>query len=211
MCLPRPVLPPISPTLRSRPGSIDITNESADDIIVRTDFDDRLKIRGRVDFSVAKWLRVLATAEYIDTSNGASGVGYTATTDHFSIGLDFDPTENLTFHLAWDDYSTDTTMPILVPQTLTQATSIHSENGTLLEGGLLWRISIVTLDVGYSEFENEGTFDFEMKRAFLRLGVDLSDHWAVSADYENNDYSEEVLDLAQYDATRDGIFLRWHR
>jgi len=191
--------------------SVDISNESADDVIVRTDFDDRLRARARADFRIAKWFRVLATAEYIDASNGSSGVGYTATTDHYAIDLNFDPTENLTFRLAWDDYTTDTKMPIRIPQTLSPGESVFSENGTLLEGGLMWRISIVTLDLGYSTFENEGTFEFEMKRAFLRLGVDFTDHWAISADYENNDYSEEILDFAQYDATRYGVYLRWHR
>ena len=139
------------------------------------------------------------------------GVGYTATTDHYAIDLNFDPTENLTFRLAWDDYSTDTKMPILIPQTLSPGESVFSENGTLLEGGLMWRISIVTLDLGYSKFENEGTFEFDMKRAFFRLGVDFTDHWAISADYENNDYTEKVLELAQYDATRYGVYLRWHQ
>ncbi len=191
--------------------SVDINNESADDVIVRTDFDNRLRMRARVDFTPVKWLRILGTAEYIDTSNSSSGVGYNATTDHYAIDLNFDPTESLTFRLAWDDYSTDTKMPILIPQTLSPAESVFSENGTLIEGGLLWRISIVTLDLGYSTFENEGTFDFDMKRAFLRVGVDVTDHWAVSADYENNDYSEKVLDLAQYDATRYGVYLRWHK
>lgn len=191
--------------------SVDISNESADDVIVRTDFDSRLRMRGRVDFTPVKWFRVLGTLEYIDTSNGSSGVGYNATTDHFSVDLNFDPTENLTFRLAWDKYSTDTTVPILIPQTLSPSESIFSEEGTLLEGGLLWRISIVTLDVGYSTFENTGSFEFDMNRAFVRLGVDFNDHWAISADYENNDYTETVLDLAQYDADRYGVYVRWHR
>lgn len=191
--------------------SVDISNESADDVIVRTDFTDRLRARARVDFTPVKWFRFLGTAEYIDASNGPSGVGATAATDHFAIDLNFDPTENLTFRLAWDDYSTDTKMPILVPQTLSPGESVFSENGTLIEGGLTWRIAIVTLDLGYSKFENEGTFDFDMKRAFFRLGVDFTDHWAISADYENNDYSERILELAQYDATRYGVYLRWHR
>jgi hypothetical protein len=191
--------------------SVDISNESADDVIVRTDFNDRLRMRARVDFTPVKWFRFLGTAEYIDASNGNSGVGGNATTDHFAVDLNFDPTENLTFRLAWDDYSTDTRIPILIPQTLGPGESIFSENGTLLEGGLTWRIAIVTLDLGYSKFENQGSFEFDMKRAFFRLGVDFTDHWAVSADYENNDYSEKVLELAQYDATRYGVYLRWHR
>jgi hypothetical protein len=191
--------------------SVDISNETADDVIVRTDFDDRLRMRGRIDITPAKWFRILGTLEYIETSNGSSGVGFNATTDHFAVDLNFDPIENLTFRVAWDTYSTDTRVPILIPQTLRPTESIFSEDGTLFEGSLLWRISIVTLDLGYSTFENEGSFEFDMNRAFLRVGVDFNDRWAISADYENNDYSESALDLAHYDADRYGVYLRWHR
>lgn len=191
--------------------SLDITNESSDDIIVRTDFDSRLRFRGRADLPIVKWLRVLGTAEHIESSNGSSGVGYDATTDHYAVELNIDPTESFSLRLAWDDYTTDTSMPILIPQTLQPTQSIYNEEGTLLEGGLLWKISIVSLDLGYSEFSNEGSFGFDLNRAFARIGFDVTKSWAISAEYENNDYSEAVLDLAQFDADRYAIYLRWHR
>lgn len=191
--------------------SLDIVSESADDVIVRYDFDDRVTMRGRVDWSLARWLRIVTTGELIQLSNGASDVGYDAETEHFAIDLNFEPTDGLTFRLAYDDYDTETRMPILVPQTLSPSTSIYSENGRLLEGGLQWQISLFNLDLGYSTFENTGTFDFDMDRAFARVGVDFSDHWAAAVEYESNEYSEKVLTLAEYDATRYGVYLRWHR
>ncbi len=80
-----------------------------------------------------------------------------------------------------------------------------------MEGGLQWQISLFNLDLGYSTFENTGTFEFDMDRAFARVGVDFSDHWAAAVEYESNEYSEKVLTLAEYDATRYGVYLRWHR
>jgi hypothetical protein len=191
--------------------SFDVTTENADNVIVRTDFNDRLRLRGRLDLALASWFRALVTAEHIELNNSTSGVGYESNTDHFALDLNFNPTENLTFRLAWDSFDNSTEMPILIPQTLTEGRSEFMEEGTLLEGGLLWRISRFTIDLGYSEFENTGSFEFDSTRAFLRFGVDFTDHWAAAFEYENNEYEEEVLDLAQFDATRYGIYVRWHR
>jgi hypothetical protein len=191
--------------------SVDVAEESADSVIVRTDFDDRVRLRGRADVSFTRWFRALLTAEYIETDNGKTGVGYSASTEHYAVDLNFDPTDDLSFRLAWDSFKTDTRMPILTPHTLAPARSEFAEDGTLLEAGLIWRISRVNLDLGYSRFDNTGSFEFDMNRAFARVGVDLTDQWAVAAEFENNDYTEEVLELARYDATRYGVYLRWHR
>jgi hypothetical protein len=191
--------------------SLDVTNKSADEIVVRTDFADRLRIRARIDIPIVSWFRVLGTAELIESSNGATGVGYDTSTDHVALDLNFEPTENLTFRLAWDDYSTDSRMPIRIPHDFTTAISRFNEDGTLLEGSLLWRFARFTIDLGYSEFENKGSFDFDMERAFLRVGVDFTDQWAAAAEFESEDYTEKVLDLARYDSSRVGLYLRWHR
>jgi hypothetical protein len=191
--------------------SVDVAAETSDEVIVRTDFDDRLRLRGRADITFTSWFRALLTAEYIDASNTDSGVGYEAKTHHYALDLDFTPTENLSFRLAWDRFENDTEIPIRIPQTLEITDSVFSENGTLLEGGLLWRISRFTIDLGYLQFDNTGSFEFDSSRAFVRFGVDFTDHWAAALEYEANDYEEEVLDLAQFEATRIGVYARWHR
>jgi hypothetical protein len=191
--------------------SLDVLTESADDVIMRTDYDSRSKLRGRIDWTIAQWLRLVTTAELINSSNGTSGAGYEADTEHVAVDLNFDPTDRLSFRLAYDGYTTDTRIPIRLPHSFEVVPSIFSENGTLLEGGLLWRIGIVNLDLGYSNFENTGSFEFDSKRAFARVGVDFTDNWSAAAEYENNDYTEKVLELADFDAQRVGVFLRWRR
>jgi hypothetical protein len=188
---------------------LDFSGQDADEIIMRTDFNDRSRIRGRVDWSINKVFRVLATAESIDTDNNSSDVGYEAETRRYAIDLDITPSENLMFGLAWDTYQTDTEIPYRVPQTLGSSQSIYAEDGELLTGDLRWLISIFTIDAAYSTFENTGSFPFQMDRVFARVAVDLTKNFALAGEYENWDYSENLFPIADYDASRWGLFLRW--
>lgn len=58
---------------------MDYTGQSADNAVTRTDFleQDRLRLRGA--YEAAKWLRISATAEQVDTSNEDTGYGYDGT------------------------------------------------------------------------------------------------------------------------------------
>ncbi len=189
--------------------SVDLLSESADDIVVRTDFDERMRMRGRLDWSFTKWLRLLATGEKISSANGDSGVGYDADTDHVAFDLELTPVETMTLRLAYDDYDTDTTVPIRVPQDFSIATSEHHENGQLMEAGFRWRFEPFDLDLGYSDFENTGSFEFDLVRTFARFGIDLSDAIGLAFEWESNKYTEDVLQLANFDADRFGVFVRW--
>jgi hypothetical protein len=143
-------------------------SESADVIVVRTDFDERMRMRGRFDWSFTKWLRLLATGELISSSNGSSDVGYDADTDHVALDLEITPVETMTLRLAYDNYDTDSTIPIRAPQDFSIVTSEHSENGQLLEAGFRWQFEPFDIDLGYSDFENTGSFAFDLVRPLLR-------------------------------------------
>jgi hypothetical protein len=190
---------------------LDLSSQEADEIIMRTDFNDRSRLRGRVDWSISKVFRVLATAESINSDNKSSDVGYEAETRRYAIDLDITPSENFMFGLAWDTYQTDTEIPYRVPQTLGTLQSIYAEDGELLTGDLRWIISILTIDAAYSTFENEGSFPFKMDRAFARVALDITKSIGIAGEYENWDYSEGLFPIADYDADRWGLFLRWHR
>ncbi len=190
---------------------LDVGGQEADEIIMRTDFNDRSRIRGRVDWSISKVFRVLATAESINTDNKSSDVGYEAETKRYAIDLDITPSENFMFGVAWDTYQTDTEIPYRVPQTLGTAQSIYAEDGELLTADLRWLISILTIDAAYSTFENVGSFPFQMDRAFARIAVDLTKNFALAGEYESWDYSENLFPIADYDASRWGLFLRWRQ
>ena len=190
---------------------LDFSGQEADEIIMRTDFNDRTRIRGRVDWSIGKMFRILGTAESIDTDNNSSDVGYEAETRRYAIDLDVTPTDNFMLGLAWDTYQTDTEIPYRVPQTLGTSQSIYAEDGEVLTGDLRWIISILTIDAAYSTFENVGSFPFQMDRAFARVAVDLTKEFAIAGEYENWDYSEDLFPIADYDADRYGVYLRWRR
>jgi hypothetical protein len=143
---------------------LDVVGQDADDVIVRTDFNDRLRLRGRFDWSISRVFRVLLTAETINSDNDASDIGYEAETERYAVDLNITPTDNFTLHLAYDSYSTDTKMPIRIPQTFEIVPSTYVEEGDLFDGGLTWKIWLLTIDAAYSTFENAGSFPFQMDR-----------------------------------------------
>lgn len=198
-------------TLGGATVSLDIGTESSDEIIMRTDFTSMSRLRGRIDLPIVRWLRLVTTAELIQRDNGSANVGYDADTTHLAVDLDFSPMETLTFRLAYDNYDTETRIPVRLPDTFDIVPSTYNDNGTLYEGGLMWRPGIFNFDVGYSSFDNCGSFEFDNTRAFARAGIDFAKSWSAAVEYEAFDYSEQVLTLADFDATRYGVYLRWRR
>jgi len=190
---------------------LDVASQNADDIVMRTDFNDRLRLRGRVDWSIGHILRLLFTAESIEVDNYDTGVGYDSTTDRYAVDLTVTPTDTFTLRGSYDTYSTDTKVPIRVPQTFEITSAVYAEDGEMLEGGLMWKISIFTLDAAYSTFENNGSFPFQLDRTSARLALDLTKSIAIAGEYENWDYSESSFPVADYDADRWGLFVRWRR
>jgi hypothetical protein len=189
--------------------SLDVMSDDADEIVVRTDYTSRLRMRARVDTQITQWFRLLGTAEVIDTDNTSSGVGYDAETEHYAVDLDVTPTESLTLRLAWDDYTTDSKIAIRRPQDLSIGESLHQEDGGLLEASLQWRPWRFDLDFGYSTFENNGSFPFELDRAFARVGFEFTKAFGAAVEYEAREYSEQSFEIADYDADRVAVFLRW--
>jgi len=190
---------------------VDAAGQNADDIIMRTDFNDRFRLRGRIDWSLKQIFRVLLTAESIESDNNDSEVGYQADTDHYAVDLNLTPTDNFTLRAAYDTYNTDTEIPIRVPQSFEIEPSVYSEDGEMLEGGLMWKIAFFTVDASYSTYENSGSFPFELDRIFARLAFDLSKSISLAGEYENWDYKETDFSIADYNADRWAFFVRWRR
>ena len=189
--------------------SLDVTTEDADNIVVRTDYSNRLRMRARVDSQLTGWIRLLGTAELINTDNISSGVGYDAETEHLALDLDVTPTDTLSFRLAWDTYSTDSKIAIRQPEDLGVGQSLHQEDGELLEASLQWRPKRFDLGLGYSAFENDGSFPFELDRVFARVGFDFTKAFGAAVEYEAREYSEQSFSIADYDADRVAVFVRW--
>jgi hypothetical protein len=187
----------------------EVISEQADQLVLRTDFIDRLRVRARFDWKMAELLRLQGTAETVGADNRSEGVGYDAQTDHTGLSLDLTPVPTFDLRLSWDSYSTDTSATIRNPQDFSLAESFHSEDGELLEGSLSWRFDPITVTGGYSTFGNDGSFGFDLERAFARLSVDISDHLGAAVEFDTTDYSEAIGALGDFTADRWGLFVRW--
>jgi hypothetical protein len=188
---------------------LDVSTADADDQVVRTDFSRRSRLRLRLDAPIGDRVDALVTAETISSSG--NDTGYDSTVDHLALDLTVRPTEGLSLRAAWDRYQTESSIVIREPQSYSLTPTMHSEDGTMLEAALRWRVDKLHLGAGYSDFENEGTFPFEMQRSHVRVGYDLSDQIGLAIELERAEYSEDRLILADYDADRYGVFLRWRR
>ena len=188
---------------------LDVWTEDADEVVVRTDFTGRSRLRLRVDAPFGERVEALATAERI-TSKG-SALGLSSDVDHLAFDLTVRPVEGLSLRAAWDSYQTDSSIVIREPQDYSLTPTMHSENGTMLEAAVQWRIDQFEFGAGYSDFENTGTFPFEMKRSHLRLGYGVTEQIGVAVELETAEYSEDRLIFADYNADRYGVFVRWRR
>jgi hypothetical protein len=187
--------------------SLDVASDSADNTIVRTDFENRDRVRARLDWNGIEWFRVLLTGELIERTN--SYTRYDADTEHYALDLGFMPWDWLTFRLAADSYTTESAIPVRVPHDFSIELSRHLEEGVLYEAGVLLNFKRFHADLGYSNFENTGSFELDTTRGFARLGFDATDSFGIILELESNEYTEKVLTLADFDAARYGVFIRW--
>jgi hypothetical protein len=191
--------------------SLDYATSDADRSIMRTDYLDRSRVRGRVDWHPVEWLTVLATAEQIEAENDTTGIDLDSDTDHWAVDLDLRPVESFLLRLAWDRFETTSTTWLRQPQDYAVVPSVHEEEGELLEGSIQWQREALRLSAGYSTLDNDGSLPFTLDRVFGRVAYDVTQTWGAALEVEAHDYTEEGFALADFDATRYGVYLRWRR
>ncbi len=190
--------------------SVDLAKDDADALVMRSDFLDRTRIRGRFDWSPTDWLQVLGTAEQLDwDSTSDEGAGLDADTLHWAVDLALRPSADLVIRAAYDVYDTESEFSYRQPDDFEMVPSLHSEEGDMLEGSIEWHADQFFAMAGYSTFSNDGTFPFDLDRLFARLGYDFSQTFGASVEVENHDYSEDGLGLGDFEADRYGVYLRF--
>jgi len=190
-------------------ASLDWRSEDADSAVVRTDVVNRDRYRLRLGWELTTILRIVATAEQVEADNPADGIQLNVETDHYAVQLLLTPVKDLTFNLGYDSYQTDTATVIRRPHDFGVEPSLYSEEGEALFGGLTWKLGRFGLEAGYSSYENQGSFPFELERVFGRLAFDLTDSFALAGEVETHEYSESLFAPADFDADRYGLFLRF--
>jgi hypothetical protein len=190
---------------------VDYRVDDGDMAILRTDFRDRTRLRGRIDINPVRWFRLLGTYETISNENDDPNIVLDADTDHWAVDLELMPVEQLVIRGAWDRYETESSILYRRPQDFGIEPSLHAEDAELIEGSILWNGNRFYLMGGYSSLDNDGSLPFQLDRIFGRLAFDFTDAWGLAVEYDNHEYTESAFTLADFEAERYGVFLRWHR
>jgi hypothetical protein len=190
---------------------VDYLSQSANNVVMRTDFNERTRLRLRGSWEPVSWARIGVTAEQIDTSNGVQ-YGYDGKAKNWAGDVEAGP-EWLKFRIGAGHFESESTMPYRQPQDWVVANSTHTEDGDSLEGGVTFNLKPVSIEGLYRHFENEGSFAYELDRARVRASLDVTKVFGVSAEWDLDDYSEKDRSYgtgADYKANRYGLYLRVH-
>ncbi|MEA2338254.1 MAG: hypothetical protein QOE82_2261, partial [Thermoanaerobaculia bacterium] len=187
-----------------------IRRDSADAPIFRTDYIDRSRLRLRAGYTTPKkHVRAGLTAERTTQSNDQPGIGYEARFRQYTGDAEFSPLDALHFRASFSQFRADSNISFRRPENFTLGGSIHTENGTAKEGGASYLKGPFSIDASLSRFENTGTLPFTIDRHRIRATFDFKGHTGVAAEWDRDNYSETSSSLADFDATRYGLYFRW--
>jgi hypothetical protein len=186
-------------------------HDSADRNIFRTDYLNRNRYRLRAQVNGPAWLKAGITAERTKQSNDNPDVAYDATIRQYIGNVEIAPVKNVALRASVSRFKTDTNALYLRPETLSPATSIHTEDGRARELGVTFSYKRLGFDTGLSRFTNAGTFPFTLDRASARATIDLKAKTGLALEWNRDKYEEPNPALGNYDGNRYGVYLRWSR
>ena len=146
-------------------------------------------------------------------SNDDPGYAYDGSWDTYAGDVEVSPWQWLRFRVGAGLFEGDTSIPYRVPQTFATATSAYTESGESWEGGLTFDFKPVTIDALLRNFENEGSFQYDLVQARVRAEVELSKIVGIAAEWDLDDYTEKRRSYGSavdYRANRYGLYLRIH-
>lgn len=187
-----------------------VRRDRADEVIFRTDYLDRDRIRARAGWTSPKEMfRAGVTAEDVEQSNDHPDIGYDANTRQYSAHLEVAPLAMLRLLGSVSQFRTDSAIRIRRPENFSIEESLHTENGRSQEGSIVFQRAALSINAGMTQFENEGTLPFDLERYRLRVSYDFKSHTGVAVEWNQDEYQEPAPSFGSYDATRYGLYLRW--
>jgi len=189
--------------------AVDWQKDDADAAVVRTDYLNRDRLRGRISLKIGTILRVLGTGERINLENPTAGILYDADITHWAAALDITPIAALTFHGGYDSYESNSQLLIRMPHDFSTETSIYLEDGENIEGSVALKLGRFLVEAGHSQYRNEGDLPFDLDRQYARFDVGITGEVGIYGQYEQREYTEKLLTAADYSADRFGLFVRW--
>ncbi|HUO85068.1 MAG TPA: porin [Thermoanaerobaculia bacterium] len=185
--------------------------DDADRAVLRTDFRDRDLIRLRAGWvSPARRFRVGLSGQHTDQSNDREGIDYDAEIQQLTATFEVAPIESIHLWTSWSGFDADTHALIRRPETFEIVPSLHEEDGDSWEAGARWFRNPFGVEASWGRFDNDGTNPFEMDRWRTRVQYEINEQYGVAGEWARDTYDELSLPLANYEADRFGLFLRWH-
>jgi hypothetical protein len=185
--------------------------DTADDVILRTDFERRTRTRVRGSYAAPKWVKLGAVAENLEQSNPQAGIQMDGKVRQYSADVEVAPVKTVALRGSVSQFKADNSMVYRRPENFTTDLSVYAEKGKAREGGVMLNVAPFSVDASVSKFTNRGDNPFDVNRARVRVGLDIPKTRAgVVVEYAKDKYHELNALFGDFDSTRFGIFLRLH-
>jgi hypothetical protein len=188
----------------------DYSTSGANTAIVRTDFQDQQTFKIRGSWTLKNFLTVGGSGQWVDNSNSGVGLGLSSKYRFYSGNISITPWKPLTVGFQWGQIDNDTSIPILIPQTLATVTSIYAEKGNSYEVNLGLSLDVFMLTASAMRFENQGNAAFTIDRARVRGEIPFAKQFSIIGEWAYDKYNETINLYGDYKANTIGAYLRWH-
>jgi hypothetical protein len=184
-------------------------HSNAGDPILRTDFLRRDRFRVRAAWTSGKVFRAGISAEETKQSSDRSDVNYDAKIREYTEDVSVTPNDVLSLRASASHFRSDSSILYRLPQNFTTGDSIQIERGNASQAGFTLLFPRVTFDGDLSRFDNNGTMPFLINRLRGRLTFPLYRRYGLAAEWARDKYTQPSLAIADYQASRYGVFLRF--
>ena len=180
--------------------------------IFRTDFGDRDRLRLRATWRAPKWVRAGATAEQTKQNNNQPGIDLFGKSQQYGGDVEVTPHEGVVVRGSLMRFTAANSILTRRPENFATDRSIYAENGMSREAGAGFRRAALSFDGSVARFTNRGDHPFDLDRLRISAGFDLppKTKMGVLFEYAQDRYRERHATFSDFDATRVGIFLRYH-
>jgi len=187
-------------------------NDRANQPIFRTDFRDRDRLRLRASWRAPKWVRAGATAEETKQSNRQPGIDLSEKSRQYGGDVEVTPHEGVAVRGSLTRFIAGNSILIRRPENFATDRSVYAENGTSRETGAGFRHASLSFDGSIARFTNRGDHPFDLDRLRFTAGCDLppKTKMGLLLEVARDNYRERSASSSDFDATRIGIFLRYH-
>lgn len=192
-------------------ASLGVRRDSADDAILRTDYDSRDRTRFRASYLFRRFLRVGAMTERISHTNDREGIGYENDMIQWGADLELMLRDRFTLRGAYTQYDVDAEALIRRPESFRDEVWSYLEDGESVEAGVGLIFSPISLDADFARYDNEGSNTFDLDRYRVRLVWDFLAHAGIAGEWARDEYDEVLFPSASFKSTRYGVFLRWRQ